>query len=384
LALDKVTHVVALALNDQGLRQRVRNDLRDSRFTVEHKLPFNDYIKGESGGILLAKMDKESELNRDEILALLNQIRPLEFYMPVDEHRETWTGGTNLYVGSILEDEDTPTVYDLSGQRFVGSLDAVPATPTLAIVPVETDFSQVVGAAFQNANADGGAIGTWQPIPGPSTNMQSDCDSDYALQECDSSSGGGGTIKPAGLYMTYSQLDDLGEHYFKGNPEIEVHIHGPNSGGSTVGADLACAGGEVSESVRQFDQNGNTWSGEALLFSQDQIEAYDGTQGFNVMVWEDDDTACLIKTDKDITGLLELTAGLAGTAVSISTGNWLGAAAAFIGTVYQSASWLMSNDEFLGDAGLVQGSSNLNVLEPKLYIGHQQNGELRLELLYTN
>jgi hypothetical protein len=158
--------------------------------------------------------------------------------------------------------------------------------------------------------------------------------------------------------MTYSNLRDVGEPWTKGDPEIEVHLHGPNGGDKTYGADLACAGEHQTDIYRRFDQNANTWSGEVLLFNQAQLADYYtkyGNQGFNVMVWEDDDTACSIKTDKNMTQVLALIAGAAGAAAVViaapaSGGAWVKAAGMFIAAVYASASWLQSNDDFLGAA----------------------------------
>lgn len=45
-AVDELTRLVALSLADAGLRHRVRNDLRDSRHTREHKLHLTSYLRG--------------------------------------------------------------------------------------------------------------------------------------------------------------------------------------------------------------------------------------------------------------------------------------------------------------------------------------------------
>lgn len=108
-ALNEITRAVALALQDPSLRQRVENDLRNLGQTFERKLEFTSYIKGESGGILLAKMAKETGRSSQGMLALLGAVRPLEFYVPVPEHRENWRGGADLLVASLLEDEKEAT-----------------------------------------------------------------------------------------------------------------------------------------------------------------------------------------------------------------------------------------------------------------------------------
>lgn len=385
-ALDELTRLVALAMNDQGLRQRVKNDMRESRHTTEHKLPFTDYLHGNSGGVLLAKMAKESGKSRDEILALLAQVRPLEFYMPVPEHRESWMGGSTLLVASLLEDHTVPIGYTLRGEPVTLDAEGAPATPTLAIVPVETDFSESLDPAkFKNENDHGGAsIGTYRQGEGPiglSDYQEPICPQPQGIGDATTTcggGGGGGTSKPGGLYMTYSYVRDYKEAWTKGAPEIEVHIHGPNSGDQTRGEDLACAGEKSTETFRTFNQDGNTWSGEVLLFTQAQINDYNSKYGggFNVMMWEDDDGACQIKTDKNITQLLQLIAGTAGaTAVIVekptATSSWIKAGGLFIAAVYSSASWLLSNDDFLGDAPQV----GTNVARTDLWLdGSTTNG----------
>lgn len=369
-ALQEITRMVALAMQDQGLRQRVKNDLRDSRYTIEHKLLFSDYLKSTSGGILLAKMAKESGRSRDEVLSVLGQVRPLEFYMPVDEHRESWQGGNNLLLASLLKDHTIPFGYNLAGEPVLLHAELPPATPTLVIVPVETDFSRELDRSYRNENDQGGnTIGT------------------YAMKEddCVDCGGGGGTTKPAGVYLTYSYIKDDGEAWAKGNPEIEAHVHGQYTGGGTYGKDLSCAGEKVTNTTRNFNQDSQTWSGEVLLFDKSQVDAYNAefTEGFNVMMWEDDDTACTLKTDKDITGLLKLTAGMAGAAAVLIIAKpdlktYVTAAGVFIGTLYESASWLLSNDDFLGDAVEVSPGS----YEHRIWIGESNNGTIHLKNLY--
>lgn len=379
-AVDELTRLVALALSDAGLRHRVRNDLRDSRHTREHKLHLTSYLRGQSGGILLAKMVKESGTERDSVLALLGRVRPLEFYMPVAAHRDTWRGGPDLLVGNLLNEKtgsvtNAPSAYSLSGGRVVLSADAPPATPTLALVPVETDFTAPLDSRYRNRN--GGSdevIGT-------------------LCQECIiedpgySTGGGGGTSEPAGLYMTFSYLRDLGENWIKGDPEIEVHVHGPKPSSSdlTKADDLSCAGDRRSF-PRRFNQDGNSWNGSVLLFTQTEIEQYNAvnSQGFNVLFWEDDDTECAVRTDKSLTN--ELLAGAVGmvyggalvvtncTPITCTFGGGF-----FIGGVYHMASFLQTNDDYLG-AGMFTAGSPYSYADANIVIknGSSVNGRAML------
>jgi hypothetical protein len=60
-----------------------------------------------------------------------------------------------------------------------------------------------------------------------------------------------------------------------------------------------CAG-EKAGGPYQFDQNDKTWSGNVLLFSGAQFAGYEAAhpgQAVRVLVLEDDDASCVIKTD---------------------------------------------------------------------------------------
>jgi hypothetical protein len=237
-ALNELTRAVALALQDQGLRQRIKNDMRASRHTVEHKLEFRSYLHGQSGGILLAKMAKETGKSREDLLALVNAVRPLEFYMPVPEHRENWRGDDNLLVASQLVDHTNPIGYTLQGTRVVLDVEQHPATPTLGIVPVETNFSRPLNSKIPNSRDQGGqTIGTYC-----TECVQEPIDEDGG----GSGGGGGGGSLPKGLYMTASTIRDLGESWIRWNPEIEVF--------TATSGPIHCSG-DHSPGYRYFDQN---------------------------------------------------------------------------------------------------------------------------------
>ena len=342
-SLRVLVRAVAAALGDQGLRSRLLADLRAAP-NVEHKLPLSDYLEGRSGGILLAKMAKESGRSRPALRALLASVRPLELYMPVAEHRARWRGEAPLLVAGLIEDEEMPVAFAAGGASAAVSADAAPATPTIVLVPVETDFTRPLDLSIaRNVDDAGGAgIGT------------------YLIDPCDidpTACGGGGTppapVKPPGLYMTFARYYDLGEPWTKGNPEIEVHIHGPSETSAiTDGIDLSCSGEHAKDPYKRFDQNNHFWSGDVLLFSQAELDAYRArtSDGFNVLAWEDDDTACTIKNDKDnIKGAIQTTSDVYKVA-SVKDDGLLLRIGRFVAALYKNASWLLSNDDWLGDA----------------------------------
>ena len=98
--------------------------------------------------------------------------------------------------------------------------------------------------------------------------------------------------------MTYAKYNETFEGWLKGDPEFEVHILGQD-GYSSAMKSYQCAG-ERAGMPYQFDQNDKEWSGSVLLFSQTQLDSYKAQhpgQAVRVFVVEDDDGACVIKTD---------------------------------------------------------------------------------------
>jgi hypothetical protein len=165
---------------------------------------------------------------------------------------------------------------------------------------------------------------------------------------------GGSSYGTPGFYMTFSRLVDMGEPWIKGSPEIEVHVQGQTSPSYPIyGEDLACSG-EEALLERKFNQDGVFWNGSVLIWSQAQASAYTAQfpNGYHIMFWEDDDTACALKFDKNT-----LAAALTATATAVGgaalKGGWTPVGwgliiASFLANAYSSANWLTTNDDFLG------------------------------------
>jgi hypothetical protein len=107
----------------------------------------------------------------------------------------------------------------------------------------------------------------------------------------------------------------------KGDPEFEFHILG-QSGTTDSLTDYQCAG-EKKASPYYFDQNDLDWSGRVMLFNGLQLSNYKAqhpNQAFWIFAVEDDNEACVIRTDqgsfldvlstaartyKDLTGVID-------------------------------------------------------------------------------
>ena len=266
-AMDRLARRLARSLADSGFRAYLKDEL-DRSPVVENKLQLQRLLSRSNGKVsrMVAQLTAEPEAS---LAADAEDAGPLEIYFPVPAHRAAWNGGPDVLVASARDDGDIPVAYDVRGQRQELSPDAPPATPVLAIVPVETDFGADESIAF--------AVNTGPTSPPPPPPPD-----------------------PTGLFMTYAHFVQDFEGWLKGSPEFEIHILG-QSGATDSLRDYQCAGANASGSYR-FDQNDLDWSGSVMLFSQLQLNSYKAAhpnQNFRIIALEDDDTTCVIKFDAD-------------------------------------------------------------------------------------
>ena len=269
---EALAKMFAKGLKNAAFRAYLKAQLNASPYR-EHKLQFETFLAANDGRAL-REIAVENATTKD---ALENQAKgaiALEVYFPVPAHRAAWTGDEQVLVATAVTDDDPPIAFDPEGRRQVLDPKTPPATPVLAIVPVETDFSVRPARVIE------------------------------CIVDCDGSGGGssGGVVPPPppapGLYMTKSHFVKDFEGWLKGSPEFEVHMLG-QKGQSDSLYDYQCAG-EHAGGPYTFDQNDLDWSGNVLLFSKTQLDQYNAQhpqQNFRVFIVEDDDTACQIKTD---------------------------------------------------------------------------------------
>lgn len=258
--LEGVARRLALALADPGFRSRLRARLEGSPIR-EHKLHLQRDLAAGGGRERreLARLTRESDRSVD---SLLTATRGLELYFPVPAHRAAWQGGTNLLVATAARDHDVPVAFDVQGRRILLDPTTPPATPVLAVVPVETDFDHPLRSASATCT------------------------------NCSTEGGTGGT---GGLYMTKARFFSDFEGWLKGSPEFEVHIMGQKSTSDSL-TRYACAG-EHESALYNWD-GGTDWTGTVLLFSRAQIDAYQAAhpnEAFRIVAMEDDNTACELK-----------------------------------------------------------------------------------------
>ena len=353
-ALTKIARLVAEALDNEPARQHLKRDMRAALFR-EHKLQLTSYLQSKDGKTLLQRMAAIAGGDESTIFTSLAAIRPLEFYMPVAKHRETWKGKQEVLVVSQL-DQATPIVaFDQTGKEVKLDRKVAPSQPTLSILPVETRFSEPMDAASSRNVRDenGEAIGTLESASLRPSSLIACGD------ECSGGGGGGGGGTPPippGLYLEFSRILDAKEPWFRGEPEIEVHVHGPTSTSAPrYGANLSCSGEHAYDYRKVFNQDDNFWQGRVLVFSNEETLAYTSkfTEGFQVLFWEDDNDSCEIKVDTNaLMTFLQGTANGAGMiAIKLLPGApWYIVAGAFMAQLFSNASWLQTDDDFLGVA----------------------------------
>lgn len=318
---ERLARRLALALADPGFRAAVKGRL--DRSTIrEHKVHFQRFLTdaGRRGLRDIARIDRDTEaaIETDAAASV-----PLEMYLPVPAHQVRWRGDANVLVATAREDHETPVAFDLQGRRHLLSASAPPDTPVLALVPVETDFDHPAAAA--------------------------------PLICCGS---GGGSTTPPGLYMTSSHFVQDFEGWLKGSPEFEIHILG-QSGQTDSLTSYQCAG-EHASGYYAFDQNALDWSGNVLLFSQQQLDSYKSqhpNQNFRILALEDDDGACAIRLDNNrfkslITVLQSAYPNLTGgkDTASAGLGKLVKRANALQRILRAAYSFITSQDDLVGNA----------------------------------
>jgi hypothetical protein len=318
--------MVAMSLRNPAFRAYLKAQLDASPYR-ERKLQFETFLAA-NGARALRQIAGENGGDAELVTRQVNKAIALEVYFPVAEHARAWNGDEQVLVATALRDADVPVAYDVKGRELLLDPKTPPATPVLALVPVETDFS--IRPARQTCIDCG-------PLPPPPPPPPA--------------------VPAPGLYMTKSHFVQDFEGWLKGSPEFEVHILGQKGQTDSL-TDYQCAG-EHAGGPYTFDQNNLDWSGNVLLFSKSQIDQYNAAhpgQNVRVFVVEDDDTACQIKTDTDrfqnVVNEVDNAYGgfTSGNDSSTVIKKYYGYAKSVVNIFQAVANWIKTNDELVGNA----------------------------------
>src|SRR5574341_116223 len=160
----ELAKIVAQGLKNAAFRAYLKAQLDASPYR-EHKLQFETFLAANSGRAL-RQIAGENGASSDLIARQAKEAIALEVYFPVAEHAAAWNGDENVLVATALKDDDAPVAFDSKGRQLMLDPKTPPATPVLALVPVETDFS--TAPVRQVCLEDcGGGSGDVMPPPPP-------------------------------------------------------------------------------------------------------------------------------------------------------------------------------------------------------------------------
>src|SRR6266581_7957579 len=171
---EALAKMVAKGLKNPAFRAYLKAQL-DASPSREHKLQFETFLAANDGRAL-REIAGENGTTKDALATEAKAAIALEVYFPVPEHRAAWTGDENVLVATALTDDDPPIAFDPEGRRQVLDPKTPPATPVLAVVPVETDFSRPPAKVIEcivdcDGGGGGGSIGDVVPPPPPAPGL---------------------------------------------------------------------------------------------------------------------------------------------------------------------------------------------------------------------
>jgi hypothetical protein len=368
-ATEQLARLVASALRDPSVRAQLQRSMSASP-VKEGKLHLATYLKGPGAGLMNA-ITRATGATAADIQAVIAQTGPMEMYLPVDEDRARWQGGSDLLVVSEIDEEAAPFAVNLAGQAVPLALGQRPTVPMLSIVPAES---------FE---LDGTPVGRHLAASQPQGRGPSFSMTETGMQ---------------GLFATYIYLDDTMEPITRGDPELEMHAIGKRSAADGTAKQFQCSGEHAVNASYQpgirdqryvFNMDGHSWSHPVLVLSSSQIDTAQNAlyEGFNVTFWEDDDTACKIKqkdTSDYFKKMVSATASIVAGWVSVRAKepNYAAAAGSFGSAANDLYEILVGGDDYVGTAVEKAYTTYANSYPDAnfvVYRGSSRNGRMMLQ-----
>lgn len=328
----RLARLVATALRNPEVRAQLRSDLAASP-VKEGKLYLRSYLNGSGQGLLTA-MSRAAGTGQDAVLELVGQMRPLEIYIPVAEHRQAWNGGSDVVVAIQLVEHTDPFGVDLNGRAVALSYETAPSTPVISIVPTESFDAQ--GEPLARDRARSGASFTHSTT---------------------------GTMF-TGLWVNHINVGHDYEDWTRGSPEFEFWLINSQTRGT-----ITCAEEDVTVEPYRFNMDGTSYSNDFLLAAEYEMPQ---SVPLGIAMYEDDDTRCVIRDDKDYIKLAtDAFTNAYGAYKALTSKEWVnGQWIMQVAHAYMAfASIVKSNDEFVG---IATGTENVDGTERVFTLANEQ------------
>jgi hypothetical protein len=343
----RVAQLVALALREPSARGLFYRATSNSPIK-EGKLFLGGFLGGE-GTPLLQAMARAGGLKAADVQALVAQTGPVEIYLPVEAHRAAWTGGDNVIVAYAERDHAQPYGFALDGSRVELNVDEAPAVPTVVVTHAESFDAQGVAYGSHVANP---SIPSGLLAPRLATL----------------------TVPFTGLWVDSIQTAGDFESWAAGSAEFEIYIQRADTR-----AIIQCVDAHNSVEPYKFDMNNDVYPHPVLLAQEGELP-----QGAPIVVamYEDDDTSCVIKDDKDYVKLATDALTNAYSAYKgITSKEWYnGAWIMQLSAAYTAfKSFITGNDEFVG---VSSGLDNIDSTDRHFFLKDEtmaNQGVMRLQ-----
>lgn len=144
---DRVARALAAGLADEAVRLQVRDAMRASPLN-EHKLVLQEFASTAAGQALVQASAAAAGVDAATLAGWIRQLPAMDFYVPVLEHRLSWTGSADVVLGLNLDVDDTSlTAYGTDGAVLqLDRRDGVPARAVLILHPAEPTWNRPQGA----------------------------------------------------------------------------------------------------------------------------------------------------------------------------------------------------------------------------------------------
>jgi hypothetical protein len=255
----RLARLLAVSLRDDQVRERLRQDMAASP-VKEGKLQLRSYLNGRGQGLLMG-MARAASASNQEVLGLVNQVGPMEIYLPSQEFRSGWDGGSDLIVGTTMDERETGLGVHLNGRTVQIPRGTLPEVTTLSLVPAES-FDAAGEPLQRDLAGPGSAISTNLMLTGWT-----------------------------GLWVTEVHIADKCnfECGLNGDPEFEMWLERADDRSK-----IACQDQDQSIAPFRWNMDGNDYYTDFLL--QEDVKIPAGVK-MVVSMWEDDKDRCILKPE---------------------------------------------------------------------------------------